>query len=182
MDRLRGIAGIFLALLLVLLYVRESGAATNADAFMSLPFGHSLTRTQKRMEKSGAVMTAVKEEYLSMEGYFEGKPAVFVFGFDRKKGLKSKAVYIQSSGSSDTDRNFYNILLQAYTAQYGKVRETPQPNTWREGRIMLNSVWTPDRYTTITLMFNPEATRRFPGSGLGQRPIHLIYTYSKWDK
>ena len=159
-----------------------SALSNSADAFMSLPFGHPFKRTQLRMERSGATVETPREESLSMKGYFEGRPAVFVFGFHKKKGLKSKLVYLQSAGKEKEDQNFYSLLMRGYNRQFGTAAETPVPNPWAEGRIMLRCVWTPDRYTTITLTYNPEAAgRRFPGGSAKDRPIHLLYSYSKWD-
>ena len=149
---------------------------------MSLPFGHPFKRTQTRMERSGAKVLAPREESLLMEGFFEGKPAVFSFGFHKKKGLKSKALYIQSTGKAKDDEAFYKLLMRGYEARFGSGRETAVPNTWTAGRIMVRCTWTPDRYTTIALTYNPEATNRFPGRSMKDRPIHLLYTYSKWDE
>ena len=153
----------------------------SADAFMSLPFGHNFKRTQKRMEKSGATVLVPREESLTMDGFFEGYAANFSFGFHKKKGLKSKAVYIQSTGDAKRDRAFYNVLVRGYAARFGSGGEKAVSNPWAAGRIMIRNTWTPDRYTTITLTYNPEATKRFPGSSMKDRPIHLLYSYSKWD-
>lgn len=159
-----------------------AGAAKNsADAFMSLPFGHTFARTKLRMERSGASAKSQSGDFLAMEGFFEGRPAVFHFSFDSKKGLKGKTLYLQSTGNASEDSRFYEALMQAYNYQYGKTDERPLPNTWAEGKIMMRCIWTPDRWTTITLTYNPEATVRFPGPSPKDRPIHLIYAYSKWD-
>lgn len=177
------IIGLISALLMLACMVQAAfcAMANSADAFMSLPFGHTQARTEKRMKNSGAQTVSIRVETLSMEGYFEGRPAVFAFGFDRKKGLKSKAVYIQSMGSYEDDRYLYNALRSAYISRFGNVRESPQPSAWQEGRVTMRSEWTPDKYTSIVLTYNPDATRRFPGASMGQRPIHLSYSYSKWD-
>ena len=171
-------------LLLCLVLVRPSSAAPDsAEAFMSVTFGLSSKRTQLRMEHSGAEASGfIRDGQLSMEGLFEGRPAVFVFGFHAKKGLNYKAVYLTSTGDGDEDRAFYDALRRAYTARFGNTKESPLPNTWAEGRLLLRNVWEPDRYTTVTLSYNPEATNRFPGNSPGARPIHLIYQYSRWDK
>lgn len=170
--------------LLCLVWARPSGAAPDsAEAFMSATFGLSSKRTQLRMERSGAEASGyIRDGQLSMEGLFEGRPAVFVFGFHAKKGLNYKAVYLTSTGNGDADNALYEALRWAYTARFGGTKETPLPNVWAEGRLMFRNVWEPDRHTTIALSYNPEATNRFPGSSPGARPIHLIYTYSKWDK
>lgn len=161
---------------------RKAFALSNsADAFMSLPFGHTFKRTQARMEKSGATVKTPRGDSLTMEGYFEGRPASFAFGFYKQKLLKSKAVYIQSTGDAASDRSFYEALKAGYTRRFGSGKEAPIPNTWSPGRIMLRCAWTPDRYTTITLTYNPEMVKRFPGSSMKDRPIHLLYSYSKWD-
>ena len=167
----------------VLLLILSSGAnalSNSADAFMSLPFGHTFKRTQLRMERSGAKVVTPRQESLSMEGYFEGYTAVFNFGFHKKKGLKSKSVSLQSSGDAKQDRALYEALMQGYNRSFGSGRETAVPNTWASGKIMMRNIWTPDRYTTITLTYNPEATQRIAASPKN-RPIHLVYKYSKWD-
>ena len=68
--------------------VKDAIASDNsADAFMSLPFGHPFKRTQTRMERSGAKVLTPREESLLMEGFFEGRPALYSFGFHKKKGM-----------------------------------------------------------------------------------------------
>ena len=143
-------------------------ASNSSEAFLSLPFGHTYARTQKRMENSGAKTLTPRKDSLTMEGMFESYPATFIFGFHKNKLLKSKAVYLQSMGN-------------AVNALYGKSRETPTANTRAAGKIMLKNVWTPDRYTTITLTYNPEMSKRFPGSSLNSKFIQVIYKYDKWD-
>ena len=180
----KGVAWFCVLLLLCLVPVRPSSAAPDsAEAFMSVTFGLSSKRTQLRMERSGAEASGfIRDGWLSMEGLFEGRPAVFVFGFHARKGLDYKAVYLTSTGDGDEDKALYDALRRAYTARFGNTKESPLPNTWAEGRLLLNNVWEPDRYTTVTLSYNPEATNRFPGNSPGARPIHLIYQYSRWDK
>nr|MCR5346741.1 hypothetical protein [Fretibacterium sp.] len=93
-----------LAAVLLLAWSSSIWALPNsADAFMSLPFGHSFKRTRLRMERSGAKVVTPRKESLSMEGYFEGYPAVFNFSFHKKKLLKSKSVSLQSSGDPRKD-------------------------------------------------------------------------------
>ena len=179
---MRKTLSLFLLLCLLIGAAREASALSNsADAFMSLPFGHSFKRTQKRMENSGAKVLVPREESLTMEGYFEGYAANFSFGFHRKKGLKSKAVYIQSTGDAKRDKAFYELLMKGYKSRFGSGGEKAIANPWVAGRIMLRNTWTPDRWTTITLTYNPEATKRLSGSSMKDRPIHLLYSYSKWD-
>ena len=173
---------ISVAFIFLLFFADVALAISNsADAFMSLPFGHNFKRTQKRMENSGAKILVPREESLTMDGYFEGYAANFSFGFHKKKGLKSKAVYIQSTGDANRDKAFYSALMRGYNARFGSGGEKAVSNPHSSGRIMLRNIWTPDRYTTITLTYNPDATKRFPGSSMQDRPIHLLYSYSKWD-
>ncbi len=162
---------------------RAEAVSNSADAFMSLPFGHTYARTQKRMENSGARVLTPRKETLTMEGMFEGYPATFIFGFYKNKVLKNKSVYLQSMGNAEADRSFYEALQRAYNASYGSGRETPVANTRKSGKIMLRNIWTPDRYATITLTYNPEASRRFPGRKISasDRFIQIIYKTEKWD-
>ncbi len=169
------------ALLLIISFAGESYAANSADAFMSLTFGLTYARVQKRMEKSGAVVTTPRKETLTMSGMFEGYPATYIFSFHKNKILKYKSVYLQSMGSAENDRIFYEAVQKAYNAYYGSGKETPTANTRAAGKIMLQNVWTPDRYTTITLTYNPEMSKRFPGNSLGSRFLQLICKYDKWD-
>lgn len=160
----------------------EALAASNsADAFMSLTFGLPYARVQKRMENSGAVVVTPRQETLTMSGMFEGYPATFIFGFHNKKILKNKSVYLQSMGDAEKDRKFYEAVQKAYSAYYGSGKETPVANNRVGGKIMLRNVWTPDRYTTITLTYNSEMSKRFPGTSLNSRFIQLIHKYDKWD-
>ena len=164
-------------------FPRNAFAADNSDAFMSATFGLSSSRTQKRMEKSGATASDfIREGRLNMKGTFERRSAVFVFGFHAKKGLNHKAAYIASTGDAAEDRQFYDALRAAYGLQFGETQERATSNLRAKGRIMLRSVWKPNKYTTISLSYNPEITERFPGDTPGKRPIHLIYTYTKWTK
>lgn len=165
-----------------LIFSEHAYALSNsADAFMSLTFGLTFSRTQKRMENSGAKVITPRKESLTMEGMFEGYPATFVFGFHNQKVLKSKAVYIQSMGKTEQDRNFYEAMQKGFNAAFGSGRESPVANTRTTGKIMLRNIWTPDRYTTITLTYNPEAIKRFPGKAMSDRFIQLVYSYDKWD-
>ena len=175
---------IFFIVLLILYVSYDSAEAlsNSSEAFLSLPFGHTFARTQKRMENSGAKVLTPRKESLTMEGFFEGYPAMFVFGFYKNKLLSSKSVYLQSMGDAEYDRAFYEALQKGFNASYGSTREAPTANTRKAGKIMLRNVWTPDRYTTITLTYNSEASKRFPGDSLNDRFIQVIYKYSKWDK
>ncbi len=156
--------------------------SNSADAFMSLPFGHTFKRTQLRMERSGAKVVTPRPDSLLMTGYFEGYQTEFTFTFYKKKLLKSKAAYLKSTGSQSRDKNFYELLKKGFERQYGSGKEMPVENSLVKGRIMMKNTWTPDRYTTITLIYNSEATKRFPGNSVKDRPIHIIYYYNKWDK
>ena len=170
------------ALLLIICLSCEAYAASNsADAFMSLTFGLTYARTQKRMQNSGAVIITPRKESLTMSGMFEGYPATYIFGFHNKKILKSKSVYLQSMGDAETDRRFYEAVQKGFNAAYGSGKETPTVNNRVAGKIMLRNVWTPDRYTTITLTYNPEMSKRFPGNSLSSRFLQLIWKYDKWD-
>ena len=156
-------------------------ASNSSEAFLSLPFGHTYARTQKRMENSGAKVLTPRKDSITMEGMFENYPATFIFGFYKDKLLKSKAVYLQSMGNAEYDQKFYEALQKAMNATYGKTQETPTANTRAAGKIMLKNVWTPDKYTTITLTYNPEMSKRFPGSSLTSKFIQVIYKTDKWD-
>lgn len=174
----------FLCALILLACVwssNEAIAANSSDAFMSLTFGLKYERVQKRMEKSGAKATIPRKETLTMEGMFEGYPALFVFGFYKNTILKSKAVYLLSLGDSEKDANFYAALQKSYNAFYGSGHETPTASTRDKRKLILRNVWTPDRYTTITLTYNPEMSKRLPGTSISSRFIQLIHSYSKWD-
>lgn len=174
----------FLCALILLACVwssNEAVAANSSDAFMSLTFGLKYERVRKRMEKSGAKTTIPRKETLTMEGMFEGYPALFVFGFYKNKILKSKAVYLLSLGDKEKDANFYAALQKTYNVFYGSGHETPTASTRDKRKLILRNVWTPDRYTTITLTYNPEMSKRLPGTSISSRFIQLIHSYSKWD-
>ena len=164
-------------------YENKTAAAlsNSSEAFLSLPFGHTFARTQKRMEKSGAKVLTPRKETLTMEGFFEGYPALFVFGFYKNKVLNSKSVYLQSMGNAEYDQKFYEALQKGFNSSYGSTKESPAANTRKAGKIMLKNVWTPDRYTTITLTYNSEASKRFPGSALSDKFIQVSYKTSKWE-
>ena len=134
------------------------------------------------MENSGAKTITPRKESLTMQGYFEGYQATFIFGFYKDKVLNAKSVFLKSIGDTDKDKQFYEALKAAYISTYGAVKESPAMSTRNSGKIALQNVWTPNRYTTITLTYNPEASKRFPGSSLNDRFIQIIYKYSKWDK
>ena len=169
----------FLPAIIILLCISGiSLAQTTSEAFMSLPFGHTYDRTQKRMQNSGAKITTPRKESLMMEGYFEGYPARFVFGFYKNKLLKTKAVYLQSMGDVAQDKRFYGVMQTALNAAYGSVKESPMKNPRDSAKLMMRNVWTPDRYTTITLTYTPSASKRFPGN---EKFLQLIYKYDKWD-
>ena len=169
------------ALVVVAWLAPEAGAAGSADAFMSLTFGLTYARVQKRMENGGASVLVPRKDTLTMEGMFEGYPATFIFGFHKQKILKSKAVYIMSMGDAEADRKFYEAVQKAYNAYYGSGKETPAASTRLKGKITLRNVWTPDRYTTITLSYDPAMSKRFAGSSLNSRFLQLICKYDKWD-
>ena len=173
---------ILCAILLCMTLTCEAFPASNSsEAFLSLPCGHTYARTQKRMENSGATTLTPRKDSLTMEGMFESYPATFIFGFYKNKLLKSKSVYLQSMGNAEYDRKFYEAMQKGMNALYGKANETPTANTRAAGKIMLKNVWTPDRYTTITLTYNPEMSKRFPGSSLTSKFIQVIYKYDKWE-
>ena len=155
--------------------------SNSSEAFLSLPFGHTFARTQKRMENSGAKVLTPRKESLTMEGFFEGYPAVFVFGFYKNKLLSSKSVYLQSMGDAEYDRKFYAALQKGFNSSYGQTRESPSANLRNAKKVILRNVWTPDRYTTITLTYNSEASKRFPSSSLSDRFIHVDFKTDKWE-
>lgn len=174
---------LFCTVLLVVALTGQALAASNsADAFMSLTFGLKYARVQKRMQNSGATILTPRKVSLTMDGMFEGYPATFVFGFHNKKILKSKAVYVMSMGNPDNDRRFYEAVQKAYNAYYGSGKETPVASTRTKGKITLRNIWTPDRYTTITLSYDPEMSKRFAGNSFSSRFLQLICKYDKWDK
>ncbi len=172
---------IFAVIFLTLSAYEVLAASNSSEAFLSLPFGHTYARTQKRMENSGAKVLTPRKDSLTMEGMFENYPATFIFGFHKNKILKTKSVYLQSMGNADYDKKFYEALRKGMNALYGKTQETPTANTRAAGKIMLKNVWTPDKYTTITLTYNSEMSKRFPGSSLTSKFIQIIYKSDKWD-
>ena len=173
----------FLSTFFIFIFSGEALALSNsADAFMSLPFGHNYERTQKRMTNSGAKVITPRKESLTMEGMFEGYPATFVFGFYKNKILKSKAAYLQSMGDAEKDSKFYMNLQKSFNRAFGSGHETPNLNRRNSKKLIMQNVWTPDRYSTITLTYNPDASKKFPGTSLSQRFIQIIYKSDKWDK
>jgi len=158
-------------------------ANDSAEAFMSATFGLSSARTQKRMENSGAVSSGFTSGgRLTMKGTFERRSAVFNFGFQDKKGLNHKSVYIASSGDTASDKALYDGLREAYNIRFGKTDERAAANRMAKGRIMYQNSWRPNKDTIISLSYNPEIAVRFPGDSPGARPIHIIYNYTKWTK
>ncbi|MDR1741568.1 MAG: hypothetical protein LBR38_06965 [Synergistaceae bacterium] len=171
------------AILVICLLFRLAPAwadGDSAEAFMSATFGLSSTRTQKRMETSGASVAAFSRAgQLTMKGTFESMPAIFVFGFGEKKGLNHKSAYIGSTGDAASDRQLYDAFRAAYNERFGTVKEITVQHPRVKGRIAIRSNWTPDKYTMITLSYDPEVVKRFPGDSPGDYPIHLIYNYLK---
>jgi hypothetical protein len=175
----------FVAFFVLFLFVFPSAsqAGGSADAFMSVTFGLSSARTRKRMENSGAAATDfIRGGRLTMKGTFEGRAAIFVFGFHAKKGLNHKTAYIASSGDPSADRALYNAFREAYNIRFGKADERAAQNLRATGRITLRSNWKPDKDTIISLSYNPEAKNRFPGESPGDYPIHLAYNFLKWSQ
>jgi hypothetical protein len=161
----------------------DSRAADSGEAFMSVTFGLSSARTQKRMENSGAAAADfVRNGRLTMKGTFEGRSAIFVFGFHAKKGLNHKTVYIASSGDAAVDRALYDGFREAYNIRFGKTDERAAQNLRAKGRIMLRNNWKPDKNTIISLSYNPEAKNRFPAESPADYPIHLSYNFLKWTR
>ena len=120
---------ILCAVIFLILSAGEAFPASNSsEAFLSLPFGHTYARTQKRMENSGAKVLTPRKDSLTMEGMFENYPATFIFGFYKNKLLKSKSVYLQSMGNAEYDKRFYEALQKGMNALYGKTKETPTAN------------------------------------------------------
>lgn len=158
-------------------------AYDSAEAFMSATFGLSLSRTQTRMENSGAVQIgSVRDGRLTMRGTFERRSAIFVFGFHARRGLNHKAVYIASSGNAESDRALYDAFRAAYNARFGTTPDRAIQSRTTRGRIMQQSSWTPNRYTMIALSYDPEITNRFPSDSPRDRPIRLIYNYTRWTQ
>jgi len=158
-------------------------AGDSAEAFMSATFGLSADRTQRRMENSGAVaLGPLRDGRLTMRGSFERRSAIFIFGFHNRRGLNHKSVYIASSGNADLDRAFYDAFREAYSIRFGRVDERANPHRRVRGRLTFQNSWTPDRHTIITLSYDPEITNRFPGDSPSDRPIRLIYNYTRWTR
>ena len=179
MFRSKAIVGFLCAFLMLCLFYADS-YANSSEAFMSLPFGHSWTRTKLRMENSGAVIVSEKKgASLTMKGMFEGRESLFVFNFASKKGLSSKIVNISSFGNQQDDRSFYDALRMAYENRFGEIKERSMVGA--RNSIALSSQWKPDKYTTIVLSYNPN-TKRFSGDLLLDSPIRLSYMTSKWVK
>ena len=150
---------------------------------MSATFGLSAARAQKRMENSGAVaLDYLRDGRLAMKGTFEYRSAIFTFGFHKKRGLNHKSVYLASSGDAASDKAFYDALRAAYNARFGATPERTAPNRRVKGRIVWQNSWKPNKDTIISLSYNPEITNRFPSDSPSERPIHLIYNYTKWTK
>ena len=175
------IFAIFIIIVFLSLFVSSDvWANDSADAFMSLTFGLPVARTQRRMENSGAVaFDFPREGRLAMKGTFENRSAIFIFGFGRRGGLNHKSAFIASSGNAATDRSLYEAFREAYNIRFGRTNERAIPNRRVRGRIAFQNSWRPNRDTTITLFYDPEITNRFPSDSTGERPIHLIYNYTR---
>ena len=146
---------------------------------MSLPFGHSWTRTKTRMQRSGAIPISEKKgNSLTMKGMFEDREALYIFNFV-PQGLSSKTVSISSLGNKDDDRAFYDSLRIAYENQFGEIKE--QTRVGSNNSIALSSVWNPDQYISIILSYNPN-TKRFSDNLAVDSPIRLGYMTAKWSK
>lgn len=170
---------IALILICFFIFIPAETFANSSEAFMSLPFGHTWTRTKIRMEKSGAQIISEKRgESLTAKAMFEGREALFIFNFTPKKGLSSKVVNISSYGKPDDDRNFYDTLRMAYESRFGIIKERPTVTSGTG--IALRSHWAPDQYTDITLTYNPN-TMRFTGDLVKDSPIRLSYITKKWS-
>jgi len=164
-------------------FVRAAWANDSAEAFMSVTFGLSSSRTQTRMENSGAtVVSPLGDGRLTMRGTFEHRPAIFIFGFHNRRGLNHKSVYIASSGSADLDRAFYDAFREAYNIRFGRTDERALPHRRVRGRITFQNTWHPNRDTIISLSYDPEATNRFPGDSPRDRPIRLVYNFTRWTQ
>ena len=154
--------------------------ANSSGAFMSLPFGHSWTRTKLRMERSGAItISEKKDNNITMKGMFEEREAHFVFNFTPKKGLSSKIVNISSHGNQQDDRSLYESIRMAYSSRFGDTKE--QSRIGLKNSIALTSQWNPDQYISIVLTYNPH-TKRFSDNLAVDSPIRLSYMTSKWVK
>ena len=178
------LCAIFVTTVFSSLFVSNAAwAIDSAEAFMSVTFGLPAARTQRRMENSGAeAFDFVRDGRLAMRGTFEHRSAIFIFGFHERRGLNHKAVYIASSGDAESDRALYDAFRSAYNSRFGRATERATPNRRVRGRITLQNSWRPNRDTVITLAYDPEVTNRFPGDSLGERPIHLIYSFTGWSR
>jgi hypothetical protein len=174
---------LLLAALLCAVFPVSAWANDSAEAFMSVTFGLSVARTQKRMEQSGATASDyVRQGQLSMKGSFEYRSAIFAFRFHAKKGLNHKAVYIASAGDAGADRALYDAFREAYNTRFGVVEERATPDLRdKKGGLVLRSAWKPDKDTIISLSYNPALTNRLPNDSPVSRPVHLIYNYTKWN-
>ena len=173
---------LFAAAVFLSLFVSSAvWANDSAEAFMSATFGLSASRAQTRMENSGAVaFDFLRNGRLTMKGTFEHRSAIFIFGFHNKRGLNHKSVYLASSGNAASDRALYNAFREAYNVRFGKTDERAIESRTARGRITLQSSWQPNKDTIISLSYNPEMTNRFPGDSPRDRPIRLIYNYTRW--
>ena len=179
MFRSKAIAGFLCAFVLLCLFHSDS-YANSSEAFMSLPFGHSWTRTKLRMERSGAVALSEKKgENLTMKGMFEAREALFVFNFVPNKGLSSKTVNISSLGNQQDDRSLYDSFRIAFENRFGEIKERPRVGSMNT--IALSSQWNPDKHTSIVLSYNPN-TKRFSDNLAVDSPIRLSYMTNKWVK
>jgi hypothetical protein len=178
LDRLKSLR-VFLCIFTLLCLFSSISYANSAGAFMSLPFGHSWTRTKSRMQRSGANLISEKKgNSLTMNGMFEDREALYIFNFV-PKGLFSKTVCISSLGNKDDDRALYDSLRKAYESQFGEIKE--QTRVGSNNSIALTSLWNPDQYISIILAYNPN-TKRFSDNLAVDSPIRLGYMTNKWAK
>jgi len=177
------VTAVFLISLANLFVPGAAWAGDSAEAFMSATFGLSADRTQRRMENSGAiVLSPLRDGRLTMRGAFENRSAIFIFGFHNRRGLNHKSVYIASSGNADLDRALYEAFRGAYNVRFGNTDERAIPHRRVRGRLTFQNSWTPNRDTVIMLSYDPEITNRFPGDSPSDRPIRLIYNYTRWTR
>jgi len=171
---------VFMCAFALLCFCYSDSYANSSDAFMSLPFGHSWTRTKLRMEKSGAVtISEKKSNSITMKGMFEDREALYVFNFESKKGMSSKIVSISSLGNQQNDRALYDTLRIAYESRFGETKE--QSRIGQNNSIALTSIWNPSQYISIVLTYNPN-TKRFSDNLAVHSPIRLSYMTTKWEK
>jgi len=170
---------VFLCIFTLLCFFSSISYANSAGAFMSLPFGHSWTRTKARMQRSGAIPISEKKgNSLTMKGMFEDREALYIFNFVTK-GLSSKTVCVSSLGNQKEDREFYDSLRIAYESRFGNTKE--QTRIGSMNSIALSSLWNPDQYISIILTYNPN-TKRFSDNLAVDSPIRLGYMTTKWAK